>query len=414
MDQEKKTIQSFLHSIAPSHIVEDNKFLSIMEKVESHQKSRRVATITRRFAVPVTLALLIFVTSFFPVFGSEKGSLIDVYNSYKLNRSLDAFKNTSIAMPHDQSIAPHLISSLLEQKYGIDPVEFLETRFIYNIPPFDAVFLLLVSQEANIPIQDLVQMRKNRLEWGVIARHTNVTPYQCIQFLRDFQSAYQTTPKEGFVLQGRIRQIVLENSSFFIERFPHPIYIQRETALLETIQIGSPVAIKVMYNYAEYRYELLFIEIKPLRPNGPISFIGYLIALNQDHLVLGAKDGRRIVLKIPPHFSHVLMMDSDVTTGCLISILSFIDRHGNRQMIDYSILTPDEATKIQNPGIPPQRGFQKQSLDGHQNNSPSNRQEEYPGREKILEELENDIKKTEETLGKKILELKKRMQRLKP
>jgi hypothetical protein len=414
MDQDKKTIQTFLNSTTPSHIVEDTKFLSIMEKVESHQKSHRIATMTRRFAVPVTLALLIFITSFFPVFGNEKGSLVDVYNSYKLNRSLDAFKNTAIAAPHDQSIAPHLISSLLEEKYGIDPVEFLETRFIYNIPPFDAAFLLLVSKEANIPIQNLVQMRKNRLDWGVISRHTNVTPYQCIQFLRDFQSAYQTTPKEGFILQGRVRQIILENSSFFIERFPYPIYVRGETALLETIQIGSPVAIKIMYNYTQYRYELLFIEIKPLRPNGPISFTGYLIALNQDHLVLGAKDGRRVVLKIPSHFSHVLIMDSDVEIGCLISILSFTDRNGNRQMIDYSVLSsPDDAIRGKNQDSSPQNSSQRPLFNNHQNTA-ANEKEKHQEREQSPAELQDEIEKTQGVLRKKILELKESTQRLKP
>ncbi|MDD4028608.1 MAG: hypothetical protein PHI40_01090 [Caldisericia bacterium] len=413
MDQEKKSIQTFLNSMAPAHVVEDNMLLSVMDRVETHKKTRKVTTFTRRFAVPVTLALLISITTFFPVFGSEKGSLIDVYNSYKLNRSLDEFKNSSTTMSHDQSIAPYMISSLLEQKYGIDPVEFLETRFIYNIPPFDAVFLLLVSKEANIPVQDLVQMRNNRLEWGVITRHSNVTPYQCVQFLRDFQAAYQTIPKEGFALQGRVRQINSENSSFFIERFPYPIYVQGETTLFDTLQIGSPVSIKIMYNYAEYRYELLLIEIKPLRPNGPISFIGYLISLQQDHLVLGAKDGRRVVLKIPSHFSHVLMMDSTVTTGCLIKILSFTDRSGNHQMIDYSILTPtNESLQVENQSS--QKGTPNKPIDVFQKQKTHNIPEENSAMEQSTDELKKEIEKTQESLRKKMLEMKNRTQRLHP
>lgn len=248
-------------------------------------------------------------------------------------------------MVHDQSIAPYMLSSLLEQKYGIDPVEFLETRYIYNVQPLDAVFLLLVSKEANIPVQDLIGMRKNRLEWGVIARHTKITPQQCIQFLQDFQASYRSIPREGFALQGRIRQIDFDNHSIFVEQFPYPIFVLGDLTLFERIQIGSPIAAKIMYNYSKYRYELLFLEIKPLRPDRPVSFIGYLISLSEDTLVLGSKDGRRIVLHIPHHFSHVLMMDTNVSVGCLIKIISFTDRKGNYQIIDYFILSSEEGVE---------------------------------------------------------------------
>jgi hypothetical protein len=343
MDQDKKVIQEFLKSITPTHSIEDTMFLSVMRNVESQKKKRRAYSLSRRIAVPIALALIISVTSLFPVFGNEKGSLIDVYNSYKLNRSLHDFKNQSNSMVHDQTIAPYMLSSLLEQKYGIDPVEFLETRYIYNVQPFDAVFLLLVSKEANIPVKDLIRMRKNQLEWGVIARHTNITPQQCIQFLRDFQTSYRSIPRDGFALQGRVRQIDFDNHSFFVEQFPYPIFVLRDASLFDKIQIGSPIAAKIMYNSSEYRYELLFLEVKPLRPDRPITFIGYLISLSDDTLVLGSKDSRRIVLQIPLHFSHVLMMDPNVSVGCLIKIISFTDRRGNYQIIDYFILSPEDT-----------------------------------------------------------------------
>ncbi|HPJ12110.1 MAG TPA: hypothetical protein PLE09_01760 [Caldisericia bacterium] len=353
MDQDKKVIQEFLESITPTHSIDDTIFLSVIRKVESQKKKKRTFSLSRRIAVPIALALIISVTSLFPVFGSEKGSLIDVYNSYKLNRSLHDFKNQSNSMVHDQSIAPYMLSSLLEQKYGIDPVEFLETRYIYNVQPLDAVFLLLVSKEANIPVEDLIRMRKNRLEWGVIVRHTKITPQQCMQFLRDFQASYRSIPREGFALQGRIRQIDFDNHSFFVEQFPYPIFVVGDLTLFEKIQIGSPIAAKIMYNYSKYRYELLFLEIKPLRPDRPISFVGYLISLSDDTLVLGSKDGRRIVLHIPHHFSHVLMMDTNVSVGCLIKIISFIDREGNYQIIDYLILSSEEEMKQAIDAFPP-------------------------------------------------------------
>jgi hypothetical protein len=211
----------------------------------------------------------------------------------------------------------------------------------------------LVSKEANIPVEDLIRMRKNRLEWGVIVRHTKITPQQCMQFLRDFQASYRSIPREGFALQGRIRQIDFDNHSFFVEQFPYPIFVVGDLTLFEKIQIGSPIAAKIMYNYSKYRYELLFLEIKPLRPDRPISFVGYLISLSDDTLVLGSKDGRRIVLHIPHHFSHVLMMDTNVSVGCLNKIISFIDREGNYQIIDYLILSSEEEMKQAIDAFPP-------------------------------------------------------------
>ncbi len=413
MDQDKKVIQEFLESITPIHSIEDTMFLSVMRNVESQKKKKRTFSLSRRIAVPIALALIISVTSLFPVFGNEKGSLIDVYNSYKLNRSLHDFKNQSSSMVHDQSIAPYMLSSLLEQKYGIDPVEFLETRYIYNVQPFDAVFLLLVSKEANIPVKDLIRMRENRLDWGVIARHTKITPQQCIRFLRDFQASYRSIPREGFALQGRIRQIDFDNHSFFVEQFPYPIFVLGDVSLFDKIQIGSPIAAKIMYNYSEYRYELLFLEIKPLRPNRPISFIGYLISLSDNTLVLGSKDGRRIVLQIPHHFSHVLMMDANVTVGCLIKIISFTDRRGDYQIIDYFILSPEDGfEKTINTFPPSQQGIAENEETSWNFEKPIHKgpSMEIPG----TEEKSIMQKKAEEIVKRRIDALQNHMKSMKP
>jgi len=94
--------------------------------------------------------------------------------------------------------------------------------------------------------------------------------------------------------------------------------------------------------------------------------------------------------------------------------LSFTDRNGNRQMIDYSILSSsDETINSKNPGSYPHDVSQKQTFDDRQN-ATTNEKEEHREKELSSEELKNEIKKTEEVLRNKIHELKQRTQRLKP
>ncbi len=100
------------------------------------------------------------------------------------------------------------------------------------------------------------------------------------------------------------------------------------------------------FNPFDNRFELQSYDITPLKPSRPVTFIGYIISLSSDTLILGSKDSRRLVLKIPPHFFNTLLQDGKVKKGALIKITSFSDRNGENQAIRYSILNEEMYNEL--------------------------------------------------------------------
>ena len=215
-----KEIKRYLNEINPGLEVEDNMLISIMDRVEESKKGYRRRKHFLQFVTPFALVLLLAVTSIFPVFGSEKGSLVDVYNSYKVNRSINDLEETNETIKEDQNVKSIMYSSLLEKEYEIDPVELLELKYSHNIPSKEAMVLLLISKRTNVPIEELIDMRKRRMDWGLIAKRSRISSKMVVSSIESLNKKYIETPKDGFFVNGRVTNVNNNVNCFFVDFTP--------------------------------------------------------------------------------------------------------------------------------------------------------------------------------------------------
>ncbi|MCK5848231.1 MAG: hypothetical protein KAH01_03435 [Caldisericia bacterium] len=375
-----KVIQDYLKKIDPEHVVEDNMLLSIMDRIEKSRKDYKRKKHLLQFITPFAVILIIAVTSIFPVFGSEKGSLVDVYNSYRVNKSIDDLTKSTEMMKQDQNVRSFMYSSLLENEYEIDPVELLELKYSHNIPPKEAAVLLLISKRTNVPIEKMIAMRKRRMDWGLIAKRSRISSEMVISSIKSLQKKYIDTPKDGFVINGRITGINRSINCFFVERFPYPIFFSPNDKVIEALRIETPVSVELKYNSEQVKYFASVVHVRPLSPNRPIFFIGNVISIHSDTLVLGLINGRRLVLKTPVHFSKMLRGDEHIEIGSRMRIVSFVNRDGVNCMINYWIEPDINIETIHSKNI---------LLDG----------------EKITPAIQNNFKKPDkEEISKRVIE----------
>lgn len=322
-------------------------YYKVIERYESSKNRRKAFIPVFKILVPITLSILIVFSTIFPVFGSN-GTLVDVINTYRINRSINELKNVYSTPTSGESETPinsATIQTLFEKEYGLNPQEVYKLK-VKNQDDTEIITIVIVSRLTNVEPEELINLRHNNYSWGIIARKKGVDPRIAINQLQQFRRKLEMQEKT-LLIRGEVEAYVPEIGSITINTFPLKIYLGENTEIYGTIEEGKNLEIEAKYIIPSNLVQA--VRVKELNPQilGIQSIIGKVVSINENSISLLLKDGsikeveftQRTIL-LPPHIP--------LMPGNIIRIDHIND---NGHLIALKIIQ-----KVSPPNLPPLRG----------------------------------------------------------
>ena len=294
MFDEERDLANKINEILESSISADRGIFYRALSSYKYEKSR----VNKKYSlfkimIPVTLAIIIATSTIFPVFGSN-GSLVDVYNSYRVNKEISclhtAFCDNGKNNNEQDSELMHVgINSFIEKEFNIDPLT-INKLYIQGIDERDLITIVLLSKIINRSPIDVVEVRKKGGGWGIILRKNQINPSKIIFGLRDAKNKInQKTTK--LILRGSIEAFSEGNEAIILDNFPYKIYMSNNTLIENSIIPGKHYEIEVDYQSSENVFQAVKIKEQNLMKIGIRWVLAQIISIDGNSLTIRLKDG---------------------------------------------------------------------------------------------------------------------------
>jgi hypothetical protein len=294
MFDEERDLANKINEILESSISSDR---SIFYRALSNYKYEK-SKINKKYSLfkiiaPVALAILIATSSIFPVFGSN-GSLVDIYNSYRVNKEIsclhtafcDNGKNNNEQNSELMNVG---INSFIEKEFNIDPLT-INKLYIQGIDERDLITIVLLSKIINRNPIDVVEIRKRGEGWGIILRKNQINPSKIIIGLRAAKNKInQKTTK--LILRGSIEAFSEGNQTLMLENYPYKIYISNNTLIESSLILGKHYEIEADYQSSDNVFQAVKIKELNLMKIGIRWILAQIISIDGDSLSIRLKDG---------------------------------------------------------------------------------------------------------------------------
>lgn len=313
---EEEKLKYELNEFAKDVKAERGIFYRAIERYESYINKRRAFISIFRVLVPVSLSILIVFSAIFPVFGNN-GTLVDIVNSYRINKNINELKNTYLSSSLNETRFPinsATLQTVFEKEYGLNPQDVYRLR-IKNQDDTEIITIVIVSKLTNAKPEELINMRHNNYSWGIIARKKGVDPRLAINQLQQFRRKLEMQEKP-LLIRGEVEAYTPETGSITINTFPLKIYLSENTKLETTIEKGTNLEIEAKYIISSNLVEAL--RVRELNPTtiGIQPIIGKVVSINENSISLLLKDGSVKEVKFTPrtilHPPHIPLIPGNI------------------------------------------------------------------------------------------------------
>lgn len=329
---EEETLKQELKEFTKEIKAERKIYYKVIERYELSKNRRKSFIPIFKIIVPITLSILIVFSTIFPVFGNN-GTLVDVINTYRINKSISELKNVYSSPDFGESETPinsATIQKVFEKEYGLDPQEVYKLK-VKNQDDAETITIVVVSRLTNVEPEELINMRRNNLSWGIITRKKRVNPRIAINQLQQFRRKLEMREKP-LLIRGEVEAYIPEAGSITINTFPLKIYLGENTEIYGIIEEGKNLEIEA--NYIIPSNLVQAVRVKELNPSviGIQSIIGKVVSINENSTIsLLLKDGsiREIgftprTILLPPHIplmpGNIVRVDNINDNGHLIAL----------------------------------------------------------------------------------------------
>jgi hypothetical protein len=308
MMRDEEQIRDFLKdSLEPIH-AHDSIYTKVMFRMQStKRRSWNLLFIFKR-VVPLTLVLVMTMGIFFPVFGKE-GTLIDIYNSYRVHRNLNTINTSSTTQGEnayrDSSIGSYYLSSLLEKDYNIEPGSLLQIK-AQNPDDRETVALIVLSKLSGKTPEEILLLRKRNMSWGRILAYYKINPREAIFHFATLQQKIVDSLERRFVVRGTIDTINEQNGIFYITGIPFPIQITLDTIKPQALTAGSIVAVNVVDFGDSQNVQALQIAVLQQENIGFIVLRGEVLERDQNTITLQLlRNQKKIRIQLSPRIMEL-------------------------------------------------------------------------------------------------------------
>jgi hypothetical protein len=307
MMRDEEQIRDFLkNSLEPIH-AHDSIYTKVMFRLQStKRKSWNLLFLLRRI-VPLTLVLVLMMGILFPVFGKE-GTLIDVYNSYRIHQNLNTLNSnnnvTSENAYRDSSIGSYYLSSLLEKNYGIEPGSLLQIK-AQNPDDLETVALIVISKLSNKTPEEILNLRKQNMSWGRIVAYYKINPRAVIFHFTTLREKIFDSLERRFFVRGTIESINPLNGVFFITGIPFPIQITIDTEKPQALEAGSLVQVDVVDYGDSQNVQAQQITVLKEEKVGFIILRGEVLERDQNTILLQLRTLQKVRIQLSPRIMEL-------------------------------------------------------------------------------------------------------------
>lgn len=305
---DEEQIRDFLkNSLEPIH-AHDCIYTKVMLRMQSNKRKSWNLFFVLKRVVPLTLVLIMMMGIVFPVFGKE-GSLIDIYNSYRVHQNLNTLNSTESSNSEnayrDTSIGSYYLSSLLEKEYSIEPGSLLQIK-AQNPDDRETVALIVLSKLSGRPPEEILDLRKQNLSWGRILAYYQINPREAIFHFATLRQKIMDSLERRFVLRGTIDTINDQNGIFYITGIPFPVQITLDTIKPENLEPGSIVAVDVVDYGDSQNVQAVQINVLQEEKIGFAILRGEVLERDQNTILLQLlRNQKKIRIQLSPRIMEL-------------------------------------------------------------------------------------------------------------
>lgn len=304
----KKELTKKLTELTKDIKAERSIYYKAVERYELLKNKKRKTAPLFKVLAPLTLAILIIFSTIFPVFGNN-GTLFDLINTYRINRSVNDLRNTYISTSYEQKELPinsALMQAIFEKEYGLNPLNIYKLR-VQSLDDAEIIPIIILSNLTRIEPEKIIDMRKNNIGWGIVVRKNGVNPHIAVQQLREFRKKLEMTEKP-ILIRGEVETFLADNGTLTVNTFPLKIYLTDNTKVEGIIEEGKNLEIEAKYITSSNLVQAIKInELNPLNI-GIQSLIGKIVSINKNSISLLLEDGTikevmftQKTILLPPH-----------------------------------------------------------------------------------------------------------------
>ena len=303
---EDQEIRDFLHtSLDPIH-AHDSIYTKVMLRLQGNNKKSWSFYFYLKRIIPLTLVLVLMTGIVFPVFGSE-GTLIDIYNSYKVQRNLNSLTDPNHTQGENtyrsSSIGSFYLSTLLEKEYGIEPGSLLQFK-AQNPDDRETVALIVISKLSHQTPETLLNLRKQNISWGRIMAFYQINPREAINHFLSLRFKIRESQEKRFFVRGEVDSINDNTGIFYISGFPIPIQITIDTEKPQNLGVGSIVAAEVVDYGDSQNVQALQIKVLQEESIGFAVLRGEVLERDENSILLLLRDKRKIKIQLSPRIMN--------------------------------------------------------------------------------------------------------------
>lgn len=278
MIDEERELSNKIKGILDSSISSDKSiYYRVMNNYELEKsKGKKKYPFIFKLLVPVSLALLIVTSSIFPVFGSN-GSLVDVYNSYRVNKEISGIQLNSNNQSDNKNNTELLqveLKSLIEKEFNVDP-SVVNKLYVQELDEREIVTIVVCSKISKRDPIEVINMRK-KIGWGRYLRQNQIDPSTVINGLRNVKSKLNQNVKH-VILRGTIE--AFSGGTLILDNFPFKIYLTNSTIVENPLAEEKQYEIEADYNSANNLLQATKISELNLSLIGIKSFLGQIVGI---------------------------------------------------------------------------------------------------------------------------------------
>lgn len=303
MTRDEEKIRDFLkNSLDPIH-AHDGIYSKVMLRMQETKKKGWNFYFFLKRVVPLTLVLVLMMGILFPVFGKE-GSLVDLYNSYQVHRSLKSLRDNETNQGEnnlrDQSIGSFYLNSLLEKEYGVEPESLLQIK-AQNPDDLETVALLVISKLSSQTPEDLILLRKQNISWGRILSFYRINPKDAVMHIAALRQKIVSSMERRFIVRGQVDSINENTGIFYISGIPFPIQITLDTEKPENFTAGTMIAAEVIDYGDSQNIQVLYIKILQEEKAGFAILRGEVLQRDENSILLQLfSDRTKVKIRLSP------------------------------------------------------------------------------------------------------------------
>ena len=301
MTRDEEQIRDMLYnSLEPIH-AHDSIYTKVMFRLHGTKKQTWNFFYIVKRVIPLTLVLLLTMGMLFPVFGKE-GTLIDIYNSYRVHRSLNEFNQTSNqgdSAYREKSIGSYYLNTLLEKDYGIEPGSLLQIK-AQNPDDRETVALIIISKLSNRTPEEILSLRRQNMNWGRILAYYRINPREAIFHFVTLRNKIFSSLEKKFMIRGTIDSINEQNGIFYFVGIPFPIQVTIDTEKPEILTAGSIIAAEVIDYGDAQNIQALRIQVLKEESSGVMILKGEVLERKNESIVLLLSNRQKVRILLSP------------------------------------------------------------------------------------------------------------------